>query len=122
MSVRSIERHNETVKESETSAAIQWITAMGPNSWFWGNQVPAPPHIAQPVLSRMCRDESLGLHRVVRGLCWLGFPEDHEFPGAGPDLEIGALIYAGPGAGLAAAYPAWRVPRKPPLDALAVSS
>ncbi len=74
---------------------------MGPNSWFWGHQVPAPPHIAQPVLSRMCRDESLGLHRVVRGLYWLGFPEDHDFHGIGPNLEIGALIYAGPGAGLA---------------------
>ena len=87
--------------ESETSAAVEWIAAKEPNSWFWSHHVPARPQVAQPVLSRMCRDESLGLRRVVRGLYWLGFPEGHEFHGIGPNLEIGALIYAGPGAGLA---------------------
>ena len=86
---------------SATATAVQWIAGQEPGRWFWGHQVPGPSHITQPVLSRMCKDAPFGLWRVARGLYWQGFPEGHEFHGMAPCFETGALIYAGPGAGLA---------------------
>lgn len=86
---------------SDTSATIDWVESLTPNSWFWAKDIPGRPHVIQPVLSRLCSDHSLGLRRVARGLYWRGYPGGHDFFGVGPDYEISALIYAGAGAGLA---------------------
>lgn len=86
---------------SQTAAAVAWIQTLPFGSWFWVRDVPAEPHIARPVLSRLCRNAAFGLRRAGGGLYWRGYPEGHEHGWVGPNHEIAALHLAGPGAGLA---------------------
>lgn len=85
---------------SETAAAREWVTGLEPGSWFWSRDVPVRPEIARPVLSRLRADESIGLWKAARGLYWRGFPEGHPYYRFPPDWQTGALVFAGPGAGL----------------------
>ncbi len=87
--------------KSETAAAKEWITGLAPGTWFWSRDIPGHPKIAGPVLSRLHADEASGVWKVARGLYWRGFPEGHDYFRLWPDYEVGALLLAGPGAGLA---------------------
>ena len=86
--------------KSATAAVAEWVHNQAPGSWLWARDAPAPPHIALPVLSRLAKDASLDFVRFARGFYWKGYPAGHDYHRAWPDHILGALIYAGPGAGL----------------------
>lgn len=86
---------------SQSAAARDWITGLEPGTWFWSRDVPGRRGIVHPVLSRLTNDEASGVQRVAKGLYWRGWPADHDFASMPPDYTVGALLLAGPGAGLA---------------------
>ncbi len=85
----------------ESAEARDWITDLEPGTWFWSKNVPGRREIVHPVLSRLHRNESSGVVRVGHEMYWRGWPEGHELAFMAPDYTIGALLLAGPGAGLA---------------------
>ena len=85
---------------SESSAARHWITDLKPGTWFYSTAIPGRAVITHPVLSRLHTDKTTGVWKVARGLYWRGYPEGHPRYGIPPDGMIGALMVAGPGAGL----------------------
>lgn len=87
---------------SATAVAGAWVESLSPDTWFLVGAVPGKATTVQPVLSRLCGERRFGLVRMARGLYWRGYPEDHELHLCGPfNLDRGALLYAGAGAGLA---------------------
>ncbi|WP_419927271.1 hypothetical protein [Candidatus Poriferisocius sp.] len=85
---------------SETATAKEWVAGLVPGTWFWGRDVPGRADVVHPVLSRLCRDRANGVWRVARGLYWRGYPQGHSRFGVRPSYRVGALLHAGPGAGL----------------------
>lgn len=80
--------------------AREWVIGLEPGTWFWSREVPGRPEITGPVLSRLRADETSGIWKLPRGLNWRGYPQGHEYFRMWPDYEVGALLLAGPGAGL----------------------
>ncbi len=87
--------------KSETAAARDWIVGLEPGTWFWSKEIPGRSEITGPVLSRLYANKANGIWKLGRGLYWRGCPEGHEYFGMWPDFEVGAMMLAGPGAGLA---------------------
>ncbi len=77
------------------------MVGLQPGTWFWNREVPARPNIARTVLHQLKNDPKQGIWRVAQGLYWRGWPEDHAYHARGPSTQVGSLILAGPGAGLA---------------------
>ena len=88
------------MNRSETAAAKEWITGLEPDTWFKSRDVPVRSEIAGPVLSRLHADRSSGVWKIARGLYWRGFSKGHSRFGVRPSYQVGALMHAGPGAGL----------------------
>ncbi len=85
---------------SETAVARDWILGLEPGTWFWNTDVPASTNVARTVLHRLKNDPNHGIEKVAHGLYWRGWPEGDTYHCLPPSKRIGALIYAGPGAGL----------------------
>lgn len=82
----------------------EWIESLPCETYFWGRDVPGNPSTARVALSRLSATHGNGIIRVAPGLYWRGLPDGH--PDAHWSRPHGrgtsaALVYAGPGAGMA---------------------
>ena len=88
-------------QRSAYARAREWVLGLKPGSWFWLRDVPAPPQLASAVMRSLVAERP-EIEQLAEGFFWKGEPGKLRTPWR--SRKMTALIYAGPGCGLADYY------------------
>lgn len=83
-----------------TEHARCWVLDQSAGTFFWLNDVPAPPQVASVMLSRLTRQgDPPPVQRLANGFYWR--VPDRDSPRMSRDPVLTAMVYAGHGSGFA---------------------
>lgn len=96
--LNSMAEESKTKELSASARAREWVLAQKPGTLFKLAAIPAEPHIASQVMTRLIAARPKEVERLVKGLFWRKDPESELFPLR--DEMRTALFQAGPGGGM----------------------